>query len=249
MGISSTTCGVGPGAGRRRGAEPCARRPGDFVDPARRRGPGRAPPHVPLGHPAGAGHAPAAALSSPATGRWPRRCSTAPASSGWCSIQRGFEVGGGDARFDAGTVARGPRAAQTPDGQYALEHLLRHRASACARAGRPTIPTRWPGSSASTTRRPGPAPTTSAARIEKVLRRILAVRSELGDPVDLAQFELHRDPAVAYGRGPARRTRPARRPDAAHRRRSRRAAARAGPDAGRRRGPLRAAARILGPRG
>ena len=35
-------------------------------------------------------------------------------------IERGSEVGGGDARFDIGTVARVVRAQQLPDGGYAL---------------------------------------------------------------------------------------------------------------------------------
>src|SRR3954464_4728260 len=35
-------------------------------------------------------------------------------------IERGSEVGGGDTRFDVGTVARIVRAQQLPDGGYAL---------------------------------------------------------------------------------------------------------------------------------
>ena len=35
-------------------------------------------------------------------------------------IERGSEVGGGDARFDTGTVARVVQAAELPDGRYAL---------------------------------------------------------------------------------------------------------------------------------
>ena len=35
-------------------------------------------------------------------------------------IERGYEVGGGDSRFDVGTVARIVEAARTPDGRYLL---------------------------------------------------------------------------------------------------------------------------------
>jgi Lon protease-like protein len=35
-------------------------------------------------------------------------------------IERGSEVGGGDARFDVGTIARIVQAAELPDGRYAL---------------------------------------------------------------------------------------------------------------------------------
>ncbi len=35
-------------------------------------------------------------------------------------IERGYEVGGGDARFGVGTIARIVEAARTPDGRYLL---------------------------------------------------------------------------------------------------------------------------------
>jgi Lon protease-like protein len=110
-------------------------------------------------------------------------------------IERGFEVGGGDTRFDVGTVARVLRAAQTPDGRYALDTVGTDRMRVL----------RWlpedPYPVAQVERLvdppPGPAAADRRDEVEKVLRRILAVRSELGEPVDLSQFELHPDPAVA----------------------------------------------------
>ncbi|HWS45108.1 MAG TPA: LON peptidase substrate-binding domain-containing protein [Acidimicrobiia bacterium] len=38
-------------------------------------------------------------------------------------IERGSEVGGGDTRFDIGTVARVVRAAELPDGRFALDTI------------------------------------------------------------------------------------------------------------------------------
>src|SRR3954469_2762133 len=48
-------------------------------------------------------------------------------------IERGSEVGGGDTRFDVGTVARVVRAQELPDGGYALATvgLRRIRVAAC----------------------------------------------------------------------------------------------------------------------
>jgi Lon protease-like protein len=118
-----------------------------------------------------------------------------PGEFGVVLIERGFEVGGGDARFDVGTVARVLRAAQSPDGQYALDTVGTERLRVIewlpddpypvARVERVVDPPAGPGAAE------------RRDEVEKVLRRILAVRSELGEPIDLSQFELHRDPAVA----------------------------------------------------
>ena len=118
-----------------------------------------------------------------------------PGEFGVVLIERGFEVGGGDTRFGVGTIARVLRAAQSPDGQYALDTVGTDRLRVLewlpddpyptARVERLVDPA------------PGPDATERRAEVEKLLRRILAVRSELGEPIDLAQFELHPDPVVA----------------------------------------------------
>jgi Lon protease-like protein len=110
-------------------------------------------------------------------------------------IERGFEVGGGDARFGVGTVARVLRAAQSPDGQYALDTVGTERLRVLERL--PDDP--YPVARVERIDDPVPGPGAAGRRdeVEKVLRRILALRSELGEPVDLSQFELHGDPAVA----------------------------------------------------
>lgn len=50
-----------------------------------------------------------------------RDCVAGPQEFGVVLIERGREVGGGDVRSDVGTVARMVRAAELPDGRFALE--------------------------------------------------------------------------------------------------------------------------------
>ena len=68
-----------------------------------------------------------------------RRCLDGDREFGVVLIERGSEVGGGDARFDIGTIARIVQAAELPDGRFALATvgLRRFRVRALAR---PTIP-------------------------------------------------------------------------------------------------------------
>lgn len=109
-------------------------------------------------------------------------------------IERGSEVGGGDTRFDTGTLARIVEAGRLDDGRYVLlaagvqrlrvvswlpddpypraeVELLEERAEDGAGA-------RIPG-------------------VERVLRRVLGLRAELGEPVAGVDVELDDDPARA----------------------------------------------------
>jgi uncharacterized protein len=49
-----------------------------------------------------------------------RRCLDGDREFGVVLIERGSEVGGGDSRFDTGTIARIVQATELPDGRYAL---------------------------------------------------------------------------------------------------------------------------------
>ena len=49
-----------------------------------------------------------------------RECLRTDQEFGVVLIERGSEVGGGDVRFDTGTIARIVQAAELPDGRYAL---------------------------------------------------------------------------------------------------------------------------------
>jgi Lon protease-like protein len=110
-------------------------------------------------------------------------------------IERGFEVGGGDTRFGIGTIARVLRAVQSPSGQYALDTVGTERLRVLEWL--PDDP--YPVAHVERVADP-PAGADAGDRrgeVERVLRRILAVRSELGEPIDLTQFALHADPAIA----------------------------------------------------
>jgi Lon protease-like protein len=110
-------------------------------------------------------------------------------------IERGFEVGGGDVRFDVGTVARVVRAAELPDGRWAIESVGTDRLR--VQEWLPEDP--YPHAHVERLVDAPPGPEVDARReaVERALRRVLALRSELGEPIDLADFELHPDPAMA----------------------------------------------------
>ena len=78
-------------------------------------------------------------------------------------IERGSHVGGGDSRFDFGTVARIAEAARTPDGRYLLATVGTDRFRVKKWLARRPVPARRhrdrrPSRSASTRARPSSAP-------------------------------------------------------------------------------------------
>ncbi len=108
-------------------------------------------------------------------------------------IERGFEVGGGDVRFDVGTIARIVRAGESPDGQFSLETVGTERIQ--VHQWLPDDP--YPQAMVERLADPPPGADAAAARdeLDRLLRRVLALRSELGQPSP--GVELHGDPAVA----------------------------------------------------
>lgn len=107
-------------------------------------------------------------------------------------IRRGHEVGGHDDRSDIGTVARIVRADELDDGRWLMLTVGTRRVRV----------TRWleddPYPRATVDDLPDedtPAPVPSAT--EGRLRRVLAMRTELGQDGVPATFELEADPAVA----------------------------------------------------
>lgn len=109
-----------------------------------------------------------------------RDCLDADRRFGVVLIERGSEVGGGDVRASIGTVARIVDVAELPDGRFALTAVGTDRLRV----------TRWldddPYPRAEVEDWPDPEPTNdlapAVADIEQRLRRILAMRTELGDP-------------------------------------------------------------------
>ena len=110
-------------------------------------------------------------------------------------IERGSEVGGGDARFAIGTRAHIVEAAELPDGRWALVAVGVRRISVVRWL--PDAP--FPQAEVDDLAEPAPGPDVDALRAEaeRWLRRALALRAELGYPVAPATVELADDPVTA----------------------------------------------------
>lgn len=110
-------------------------------------------------------------------------------------IERGSEVGGGDVRFGVGTVARIVQAVELPDGRWLLDSVGTERFRV----------ERWleddPYPRAEVEAMPdepaGPEAAELRARVERLLRQVLALQVELGHPAPSATVELDPDPVVA----------------------------------------------------
>jgi uncharacterized protein len=120
-----------------------------------------------------------------------------PAEFGVTLIERGSEVGGGDVRSSVGTVARVVQAAELDDGRWFVVALGTRR----LRVGEwlPDDPypravvEDWPDPEANrAVTDPGAVATMTA-----MLRRVLALRAELGQPAAPLAIDLADDPAVA----------------------------------------------------
>ena len=110
-------------------------------------------------------------------------------------IERGSEVGGEDVRHDVGTVARLREAAELPDGRWALLAVGTRRIRVVEWL--PDDP--WPRAVVADLPDEGSLNPTTDARWEAVvtvLRRVLGLAAELGEPVVAATVELAGDPAL-----------------------------------------------------
>jgi Lon protease-like protein len=111
-------------------------------------------------------------------------------------IERGSEVGGGDQRFDVGTVAEVAEAAQTADGRWALIAVGRERFR--VEDWLPEDP--YPAALVSpcTEQPAGDGCSEALAEADKNVRRSLALAAELGEPSPLPPgFGLPDDPVAA----------------------------------------------------
>ena len=106
-------------------------------------------------------------------------------------IERGYEVGGGDSRFDVGTVARIVEAARTPDGRYLLATIGTER----LRIKKWLDDDPFPRAEADVIGEPKRVADDAAMRrhdVQRLLGRVLAMSAELGEraaPVDSAQLD------------------------------------------------------------
>jgi Lon protease-like protein len=132
------------------------------------------------------------------------------ALTGWCLehdgclgivlIERGSEVGGGDTRFDVGTVARIVRAGQLPDGRYVLATVGVQRLRVLEWL--PDEP--YPLAEVELLDDPGaevdvPDLGERCDALARRLRRVLALRAELGEPVPTVDVELSSDDVARAG--------------------------------------------------
>ena len=116
-------------------------------------------------------------------------------------IERGHEVGGGDARFGVGTIARIVQTAELPDGRWLVDAVGTERFRVTEWLPEDPYPQALvevvddePGEDA-------PEAEAEAAewrtRVERLLRQVLALQVELGFPAPSAVRSLDENPATA----------------------------------------------------
>lgn len=124
-----------------------------------------------------------------------RHCLAGDRELGIVLIERGSEVGGGDVRFGVGTRARIVGAVETDDGRFGLGLV----GVARIRVDRWLPDDPYPRAEVSDLSDGVPGGDAEGRRdaLERVLRRLLALKAELGEPAARATVELDADPAVA----------------------------------------------------
>jgi Lon protease-like protein len=110
-------------------------------------------------------------------------------------IERGSEVGGGDARFGVGSLARIIEVGTFPDGRYALVTVGVARLR--VRAWLPDAP--YPRATVEVVEEvmPGPEALDARSAVESSLRRVLALATALGAPGPPEDVRLDADPVRA----------------------------------------------------
>jgi Lon protease-like protein len=125
------------------------------------------------------------------------RCLTGEPEFGVVLIERGSEVGGGDTRFDVGTVARIVQGAELPDGRYLIVTVGTERVR--VDEWLPDDP--YPRALVEDAVEAASADASDVLDdVHRALVRVLALRAELGEPnpvEDVTSIELDADPARA----------------------------------------------------
>jgi Lon protease-like protein len=124
-----------------------------------------------------------------------RDCLAGDGEFGVVLIERGSEVGGGDERFDVGTVTRIVDAAVDPAGMIRLDTVGTRRIR--VRSWFDDDP--YPRAEVEDLAEPeiGPAEQAAYAEAERAVRHALALRAELDEPAAPFNVELDEDPARA----------------------------------------------------
>ena len=116
-------------------------------------------------------------------------------------IERGREVGGGDARFGVGTVARILQTAELPDGRWLVDAVGTERFRVTEWLPEDPYPRAVVETLGDDPADAGPDARAEAAErrtaVERLLRQVLALQVELGFPAPSAVRSLDDDPATA----------------------------------------------------
>jgi Lon protease-like protein len=122
------------------------------------------------------------------------RCLADDSLFGVVLIERGSEVGGGDRRFDVGTTARIVQAGRVDDGRWVLVTVGEHR----VRVSRWLPDDPYPIADVDVLAElGGPAAASLIPDIGRALQRLLALRTELGEPGPGVDVTLDDDPVRA----------------------------------------------------
>lgn len=128
-----------------------------------------------------------------------RDCLDGEREFGVVLIERGSEVGGGDVRTDAGTVARIIEAQEFPDGRWGLVVGGTRRFQVFRWLEDDPYPRAeiqdWPDNKPSDSE--GDDVSAGLPPVVSVWRRVLALQSELGSPRPPAGFNVSEDPSTA----------------------------------------------------
>lgn len=123
-----------------------------------------------------------------------RHCLDGDREFGVVLIERGSEVGGDDVRTDVGTVARIVEAVELDDGRWVLGAVGHRRIRVRRWLDDDPFPLAevedWPDADVA------PPPAGAFAETVAALRRVLALRSELGEPAPPATVELPDEPVM-----------------------------------------------------
>ena len=124
-----------------------------------------------------------------------RDCTAADGEFGVVLIARGSEVGGGDVRTDAGTVARILQVDELPDGRFVVGAVGLRRIRVERWLDDDPYPRAevvdWPEV------RPDTGTALDADELGGLVRRAAALQAELGDPAVPVDLELSDDPVIA----------------------------------------------------
>jgi hypothetical protein len=112
-------------------------------------------------------------------------------------IERGQEVGGGDARFEVGTVARIVQTAELPDGRWLLDAVGTERFRVTEWLPEDPYPQALVEPVADEPDDTAPEAAGRRTAVERLLRQVLALQVELGFPAPSAVRNLDEDPATA----------------------------------------------------